>query len=369
MLGKENQIMKGKIAVGPGDYIGPEVVAEGVKVLKAVEKKFGHQFELNYFDIGGASIDKFGDSVTPKNIELCRSCDAILFGAAGGPKWDIPGTKAYANSAVLVIRKEFGLYANLRPVVVFPGMEGCSPLKPERVKGVDLIVVRENTGGAYFGQPKKQWVENNERMSVDTMFYSEHEIVRILRVGFELARSRRKKLTSVEKANVTETGKLWRIIATEMHADYPDIELDHMYADACTMWLLRAPAQMDVLVMGNLYGDIISDEASTLAGSLGMGPSAQIAGLPKKGERVFGFYESAHGSAPDIAGKGIANPIATILSVALMLEHTYQLPKEANAINAAVAKAVQTSRTPDIMEEGKKRVSTTEMGDLIAAAL
>ncbi len=361
--------MKGKIAVGPGDYIGPDVVAEGVKVLKAVEKKFGHEFELKYFDIGGASIDKFGESITRENIELCRSCDAILFGAAGGPKWDVPGSKQYANYAVLVLRQEFGLYANLRPVVVFPGMEGCSPIRPERVKGMDLVVVRENTGGAYFGQPKKQWVEKGERMAVDTMFYSEHEIVRILRVGFELARSRRKKLTSVEKANVTETGKLWRNIAIEMHAEYPDIELDHMYADACTMWLLKAPAQLDVLVMGNLYGDIISDEASALAGSLGMGPSAQLAGLPKKGEKVFGFYESAHGSAPDIAGKGIANPIATILSVALMLQHTYQLPDEAQAISDAVAKVVLNSRTPDVMEPGKKQVSTSEMGDLVVAAL
>jgi len=361
--------MKGRIAVGPGDYIGPEVVAEGIKVLKAVEKKYGHEFELKYFDIGGGSIDKFGTDLTQENLDLCRTCDAILFGAAGGPKWDIPGAKFYANRCVLTIRREFGLYANLRPVLVFPGMEGCSPLKSERVKGVDLIVVRENTGGAYFGQPKKQWVENNERVSVDTMFYAEHEIVRILRVGFELARSRRKKLTSVEKANVTETGKLWRVIATEMHAEYPDIELDHMYADACTMWLLRAPAQLDVLVMGNLYGDIISDEASTLAGSLGMGPSAQIAGLPKKGERVFGFYESAHGSAPDIAGKGVANPIATILSVALMMEHTYGLTKEARAIEKAVEEVVQTVRTPDIMEAGKTRVGTQEMGDRIAAAV
>jgi 3-isopropylmalate dehydrogenase len=361
--------MKGKIAVGPGDYIGPEVVAEGIKVLKAVEKKYGHEFELEYFDIGGGSIDKFGTDLTQENIDLCRTCDAILFGSAGGPKWDVPGAKFYANRCVLTIRQEFGLYANLRPVVVFPGMEGCSPIKSDRVKGVDLIVVRENTGGVYFGQPKKQWVENNERMAVDTMFYSEHEIVRILKVGFELARSRRKKLTSVEKANVTETGKLWRKIATEMHADYPDIALDHMYADACTMWLLKAPAQLDVLVMGNLYGDIISDEASTLAGSLGMGPSAQLAGLPKKGERVFGFYESAHGSAPDIAGMGVANPIATILSVALLLEHTYQLIDEARAISAAVARVVLTNRTPDVMEDGMKRVTTTEMGDLIVAAL
>ncbi len=361
--------MKGTIAVGPGDGIGPEVVAEGVKVLKAVEKKYGHQFELRYFDIGGVSIDKFGVGITKENMELCRKSDAILFGAAGGPKWDVPGTKEYSNFAVLQIRKEFGLYANLRPVVVFPGMEGCSPLKPELVKGTDLIVVRENTGGAYFGQPKKQWIENNERNAIDAMLYSEHEIVRILKVGFELARSRRKKLASVEKANVTETGKLWRKIATEMSAQNPDITLDHMYADATTMWLLRQPTSFDVLVMGNLFGDIISDEASTLAGSLGMGPSAQIAGLPKKGEKVFGFYESAHGSAPKHTGKNDVNPIATVLSVALMLRYTFGLEKEAKAIEAATAKAVLTHRTYDVMEPGKIKVGTKEMGDVITAAL
>ena len=361
--------MKGKIAVGPGDGIGPEIIAEGVKVLKAVEKKFGHDFELNYFDIGGVSIDKFGETMTKENLRLCGESDAIFFGAAGGPKWDIPGTNVSAGSVVLVIRREFGLYANLRPVVVFPGMEGCSPLKPDLVRGVDLIVVRENNGGAYFGQPKKQWVENNERNAVDTMVYSEHEIVRILRVAFDLARSRRRKLASVEKANATETGKLWRKLASEMAPEYPDVELEHMYADATTMWLLRQPQSFDVLVMGNLYGDLISDEASTLAGSLGMGPSAQIAGLPKPGQRAFGFYEPAHGSAPSHAGKNDTNPIATILTAALMLRYTFGLEKEAKAIEAAVAKTVLTHRTYDVMEEDKIRVGTKEMGELIAAAI
>jgi len=361
--------LNGRIAVGPGDGIGPEVMAEGVKVLKAVEKKFGHKFELTYFDIGGISIDKFGVTLTEENLKMCGERDCILFGAAGGPKWDIPGTGVSAGSGVLIIRKRFGLYANLRPVIVFPGMEGCSPLKPELVKGVNLIVVRENTGGAYFGQPKKQWVENNERNAVDTMLYSEHEIVRILKVAFELAQSRRKKLASVEKANVTETGKLWRKIATEMSAQYPDVAVEHMYADATTMWLMRQPSSFDVLVMGNLFGDIISDEASTLAGSLGMGPSAQLAGLPKKGEKAFGFYESAHGSAPKHAGKNDVNPIATILSVALMLRYTFGLEKEAKAIEAAVAKAVLTHRTYDVMEPGKSKVGTKEMGDIITAAL
>lgn len=361
--------MKGKIAVGPGDGIGPEIVAEGVKVLQAVAKKYGHEFTLKYFDIGGISIDKHGESITAEAMALCKESDAIFFGAAGGPKWDSPDAKQYSNIAVLQIRKEFGLYTNLRPVKVYPGMENCSPLRPEKVKGVDLIVVRENTGGAYFGQPKKQWVENGKRMAVDTMLYSEDEIERILRVGFELARSRRKKLASVEKANVTETGKLWRAMATEMQSEYPDVAVEHVYTDACTMWLLRKPTDFDVLVMANLFGDIVSDEASTLAGSLGMGPSAQIAGLGQAGKQQFGFYESAHGSAPRHAGKNEANPIATILSASLLLKYTYRLEKEANCIEDAVAKTVLTHRTYDIMEEGKAKVGTREMGDLIAEAV
>ena len=361
--------MKGKIAVGPGDGIGPEVVAEGVKVLQAVEKKYAHEFRLNYFEIGGVSIDKYGESITREALNVCHESDAILFGAAGGPKWDTMEAKKYSNIGVLTIRQDFGLYANLRPVKVFPGMEDCSPFKPEKVKGVDLVVVRENTGGAYFGQPKKQWVESGERMAVDTMSYSEHEIERIVRVGFELARSRRKRLASVDKANVMETGKLWRKIATELHSEYPDVEVEHMYADATTMWLLRQPTSFDVLVTGNLFGDIISDEASTLAGSLGMGPSAQLAGLSKAGGRSFGFFESSHGSAPRHAGKNDVNPIATILSVALMFKYSFGLEKEAQDIEDAVAKVVLTHRTYDIMEEGKTKVGTREMGDLVAEAV
>lgn len=361
--------MKGRIAVAPGDGIGPEIVAEGVKVLKAIEKKYGHEFKLDYFDMGGVSIDKFGVPLTDENIELCRQSDAFLFGSLGGPKWDYPGAKIYTNTAGLRIRKEFDVYANLRPAKVYPGMEGCSPLRPDKVEGMDLIVVRENTGGAYFGQPKKQWTEGGVRWAVDTMVYSEPEIDRILRVGFELARSRRKKLASVEKQNVTETGKLWRAMAIEMGKEYPDVELEHVLADACTAWLLREPAKFDVLVMGNLYGDIISDEAATITGSLGMGGSAQLAGLPVPGGHPWGFYESAHGSAPDIAGQGIANPIATILSVAYMLQYTYGLVQEATAIDDAIASAVCTYRTRDIMQKGLTEIGTGQMGDLIAAAL
>lgn len=361
--------MKGTIAVGPGDGIGPEIVAEGVKVLKSIEKKFGHEFKLDYIDIGGISIDKHGEPLTDEAIAVCRRSDAFFFGSLGGPKWDYPGAKVYTNTAGLRIRQLFDVYANLRPAKVYPGMEGCSPLKPEKVKGMDIIVVRENCGGGYFGQPKKQWTENGVRWAVDTTIYSEPEIARILRVGFELARSRRKKLASVEKQNVTETGKLWRQMAIEMSKDYPDVELEHVLADACTAWLLREPTKFDVLVMDNLFGDLISDEASTVAGSLGMGSSAQLAGLGWDQDKPWGFYESAHGSAPDIAGKGIANPIATILSAAHMLQYTYKLHKEALAIDKAIAKVVQTARTADIMEAGKKQVGSKEMGDLIVAEI
>lgn len=361
--------VKGKIAVGPGDGIGPEVVAEGVKILEAVAKKYGHQFSLTYVDIGGVAIDKYGKSFPDETLRVCRENDALLFGAAGGPKWDYPGAKEYANAGVLELRKEFDLFANIRPVKVFPSMVNCSPVKPEIVRDVDLIVLRENTGDAYFGQPKRQWRTREGRMAVDGMLYSEKQIERVLRVGFELARSRRKKLCSADKANVLLSSRLWRKIADELAPQYPDVALEHAYADACAMWLMRRPRDFDVLVMGNLFGDIISDEASVLAGSLGMLPSAQIAGLRTREGVMFGFYESAHGSAPRHAGKNIVNPIATIFSVALMLKYTYGLNQEARGIEGAVEKALQTHRTYDVMEEGKTQVSTSEMGSLIAEAI
>ncbi len=357
--------MKGKIAVGLGDGIGPEVVAEGIKILEAVAKKYDHEFKLNYVDIGGVAIDKYGTALPEETLKVCRQSDAILFGAAGGPKWEYPKVKEDANIGVLNLRKEFGLFANLRPVKVFPNMVNCSTLKPEIVSGVDLIVLRENTGGVYFGQPKKQWRIKEERMAVDSMLYSEYEIERILRTGFELAGSRRKKLCSVDKANVLQVGKLWRLIANELSLEYPDVELEHVYVDACSMWLLRRPRDFDVIVMSNLFGDILSDEASMLAGSLGMAPSAQLAGSGTRGT-MFGFYESSHGSAPKHTGKNDANPIATILSVSMMLQYTYGLNQEAKCIEEAVENAVCTYRTYDIMEKGKTQVGTKEMGDLIA---
>lgn len=360
--------MKGKIAVGPGDHIGPEIVAEGIKILKAVSKKYGHEFELHYVDIGGVAIDKYGVPCPEESLKVCRECDAIFFGAAGGPKWEYPKVKEDANTGVLNLRKEFGLFANLRPVKIFPPMVNCTPLKPEVVSGVDLIVLRENTGGAYFGQPKKQWRSEEERMAVDSMLYSEHEIERILRVGFELARSRRKKLCSVDKANVLQVGKLWRVIAKELALEYPDVELEHAYVDACSMWLLKRPTDFDVIVMSNLFGDILSDEASVLAGSLGMAGSAQLAGSGTGGT-MFGLYESSHGSAPKHTGKNDVNPIATILSVSYMLRYTYGLIEEVECIEQAIEKALQNSRTYDVMEEGKTKVGTSEMGDLIAEAI
>jgi len=359
--------MRGKIAVGLGDGIGPEIVTEGIKILEAVARKYNHDFALTYFEIGGAAIDKYGTSLPDKSLEICHENDAILFGAAGGPKWDNAGTtETSAGAAILTIRKEFGLFANLRPVKVLATMVNCSPVKPEIVRDVDLIVLRENNGGAYFGQPKKRWWTDEGRMAIDSIFYSEHEIERVLRVGFELARARRKKLCSVDKANVLKSSELWREIANELVPQYPDVELSHAFADACTMWLMRRPRDFDVLVMENLFGDVISDEASVLAGSLGMLPSAQLSGLRNGKGVMFGFYESSHGSAPKYAGKNVANPIATILSVSMMLRYTYGLEQEAKCIEDAVEKTLGTYRTYDVMEEGKTKVGTREMGDLIA---
>jgi len=356
--------MKGKIAVGPGDGIGPEIVTEGVKVLQAVSRKYGHEFALEYFDTGGVALDKHGTSLTEESLELCRGSDAILFGAVGGPKWDYR-----ANLGLLRMRREFGLFANLRPVKVFPAMVNCSTVKPEVVRDVDLMVLRENTGGVYFGQPKKQWQGDEGRMAVDSMVYSEHEIERIIRVGFELARTRRKKLTSADKENVLETSRLWRKVAEELRPQYPDVEFEHMLADACAMWLMRSPRDFDVIVMANLFGDVLSDEASILGGSLGMLPSAELAGSGAGGKTMFGLYESSHGSAPTIAGKNIANPVATILSVSMMLKFSFGLAGEAEAVDRAVEEVLKVHRTPDIMEEGKTEVGTREMGDMVAGAV
>lgn len=356
-----------KIVVLPGDGVGPEVVAEGVRVLEAVGKKYDHSFDLSYDDIGGIAIDNHGTALRAETVAACKKSDAVLLGAVGGPKWDDPQAKVRPEDGLLGLRKGLGLFANLRPVRVSPLLENGTTLKPEIIHGVDLVVVRELTGGLYFGKPKKRWQTATGRHAVDTMAYSEKEINRILRVGFELARSRRKKLASVDKANVLETSRLWRQLATEMGPEYPDIELQHVLVDSCAMRLVQHPTDYDVIVTENTFGDIITDEASMLAGSMGMLPSASLAAIPKKGVPTLGLYEPIHGSAPRRAGQNMANPIATILSVAMMLRYSLALLDEADKIEKAVEAVLQEGyRTYDIMQQGKKQVGTREMGEVIS---
>ncbi len=359
--------MKFELTSLPGDGVGPEVVAETIKVLKAVGRKFGHQFELHEALVGGVAIDKTGQALTEETLDMCRKSDAVLLGAVGGPKWDDPQAKVRPEDGLLALRKGLGLFANLRPVKVFPVLTNSTNLKPEIVEGVDLIVVRELTGGLYFGRPKRQWRTARGRRAVDTMAYSEQEIERIVKVGFELARSRKKKLISVDKANVLETSRLWRQVAIEVGQQYTDVELEHMLVDSCSMRLIQNPKYLDVVVTENTFGDILTDEASMLAGSMGMLPSASLAGVPQEGVPTFGMYEPIHGSAPRRAGQNLANPIATILSAAMMLRHSLALSREAQAIEKAVESALNEGyRTYDIMSEGMKKLGTREMGDLIA---
>jgi 3-isopropylmalate dehydrogenase len=357
--------MEFNITVLPGDGVGPEVVTEALKVLQAVGERFGHSFNLDEGLIGGVAIDMEGKALSYETLSMCKQSDAVLLGAVGGSKWDDPQAKVHPEDGLLALRKGLKLFANLRPVKVFPMLVDSANLKPEVVRGVDLMVVRELTGGLYFGEPKKQWRTAKGRQAVDTMAYSEVEIERILRVGFELARSRRKKLASVDKANVLQSSRLWRQIAIEMSADYPDIELQHMLVDACAMRLIQRPSELDVVVTENTFGDILTDEASMLAGSMGMLPSASMAEIPSG--KTFGMYEPIHGSAPSRAGQDLANPIATILSVAMMLRYSFALETEAQAVEDAVlATLEQGYRTYDIMSEGMTRVGTVEMGNSIA---
>ncbi len=357
--------MEFNIAVLPGDGVGPEVVGEGLKVLQAAGDRFGHTFLYRSGLIGGAAIDALDTALSIETQQMCRQCDAVLLGAVGGPKWDDPQAKIHPEDGLLALRKGLKVFANLRPVRVLPMLVDSTSLKPEVIKGVDLMVVRELTGGLYFGQPKRQWRTPKGRQAVDTLAYSEVEIERILRVSFELARSRRKKLLSVDKANVVQSSRLWRQIAIEMSADYPDIDLQHMLVDACAMRLIQRPTEFDVLVTENMFGDILTDEASMLVGSMGMLPSASLAGIPKG--KTFGMYEPIHGSAPSLAGHDIANPIGTILSVAMMVRYSFALETEARAIEDAVSATLGLGyRTCDIMSEGKTNVGTKEMGDLIA---
>jgi len=359
--------MQFNLAVLPGDGIGPEVTSEAIKVLQAIGKRFGHNFSLHYGLIGGVAIDEEGTALSPDTLKMCKGGDAVLLGAVGGPKWDNPQAKVRPEDGLLALRKGLGLFANLRPVKVFPMLIDSTNLKPEVIRGVDFIFIRELTGGLYYGRPKRRWRTSRGRRAVDTMAYSEQEIERVVRVGFELARGRRKKLISVDKANVLESSRLWRQVAIEVAKEYPDVELEHMLVDACAMRLIQNPAYLDVLVTENTFGDILTDEASMLAGSMGMLPSASLAGVPQEGVNIFGMYEPTHGSAPRRAGLNMANPIATILSAAIMLRYSLGLIEEAQAVESAVEEVLQDGyRTYDIMDEGKIKVGTKEMGDLIA---
>ncbi len=356
--------MHATITLLPGDGIGPEVVAEGRKVLEAVAAQFGHTFTFTEALIGGIAIDETGDPLPDESLAACHASDAVLLGAVGGPEWSDPRAPVRPEQGLLRLRKELGLFANLRPVKLVPALAAASPLNPEVVAGVDLIIVRELTGGLYFGQPQERCDDEHGRAAVDTLRYSEAEIERLMRVAFELARGRRKKLTSVDKANVLASSRLWRVVAHEVARDYPDVACEDLLVDACAMHLIRHPADFDVIATENMFGDILSDEASMLAGSLGMLPSASL------GSGAPGLYEPIHGSAPDIAGKGIANPLATILSAAMLLRSSLGLSDAAAAVEGAVEAVLASGqRTADLAGPGQPTLSTRAMGDLVVAAL
>jgi 3-isopropylmalate dehydrogenase len=352
--------MEMKICVLPGDGIGPEITAEAVRVLKAL----GLKMELEEALLGGCAVDATGDPYPEATQKLAQAADAVLLGAVGGPKWDSNPREQRPERGLLGIRKQLGLFANLRPAILYPELANASTLKPEVVAGLDILIVRELTGDIYFGQPRGIEERNGERVGFNTMIYSESEIRRIGRVAFEAARKRGKKVCSVDKMNVLECTQLWRDVMIEVANEYPDVELSHMLVDNAAMQLVKNPKQFDVMVTGNMFGDILSDEASMLSGSIGMLPSASLDANNK------GLYEPSHGSAPDIAGKGVANPLATILSAAMMLRYTFGLEDMAARVEGAVKKVLaQGYRTGDIFEPGMKRVGTREMGGAVLAAL
>ena len=335
--------MNFNITLLPGDGIGPEVVTEAVRVLEVIAHKCSHSFAYKEHLMGGCSIDRFGTSLTDETLADCQSADAVLFGAVGGPKWDDPNAKDRPERGLLALRKGLGVFANLRPVKVHPALIDASPLKPEKLKGVDILVLRELTGGLYFGQPKMREMKDGCERAVDTLEYYDYEIKRIVELAFELAKGRRKKVTSVDKANVLESSRLWRQVATQIGKEHPDITLEHQLVDSAAMKLITGPASMDVIVTENMFGDILTDEASVLAGSMGMLPSASLS------EAGVGLYEPIHGSAPDIAGREIANPVGTILSAALMLRYSLKLEDEAVLIERAVDETITNgARTMDL---------------------
>ena len=349
-----------KICVLPGDGIGPEITAEAVRVLNALELGF----EMEEALLGGCAVDATGDPYPEATQKLAIAADAVLLGAVGGPKWDGNPREQRPERGLLGIRKQLGLFANLRPAILYPELANASTLKPEVVAGLDILIVRELTGDIYFGQPRGIELREGERCGFNTMIYTESEIRRILRVAFDASRKRDRKVCSVDKMNVLECTQLWRDVAIETACDYPDVELSHLLVDNAAMQLVKNPKQFDVMVTGNMFGDILSDEASMLTGSIGMLPSASLDANNK------GLYEPSHGSAPDIAGKGVANPLATILSAAMMLRYTFANEDAARRIENAVKKVLaQGFRTGDIFEAGMKKVGTREMGDAVLAAL
>ena len=357
--------MKKHICLLPGDGIGPEILAQGKKVLEACAAKRGHEFVFESANIGGAAIDAEGCPLPESTIAKCKASDAVYLSAVGGPKWDAQPPSNRPEKGLLGIRKELGLFANLRPALMLPELAGACLLRPEAAKlGLDLIVVRELTGDIYFGEPRGTEVRDGLRTGYNTMIYNEEEIRRIAKVGFETAMKRRKNVVSVDKSNVLETSRLWRAVVAEVHKDYPEVALSNMYVDNAAMQLVRDPSQFDVILTGNIFGDILSDEASAITGSLGMLPSASV------GSSGPGLFEPVHGSAPDIAGQDKANPLATILSGAMMLRLGLNMGEEADMIEKAVSKALKDGyRTADIMEEGKTLVGCQKMGDIVAANL
>ncbi len=357
--------MTKNILVLPGDGIGPEIIAEAVKVLNTVKEKLNLDLQLDEALLGGAAVDATGVPLPDETLQKAKAADAILLGAVGGPKWDGLDTAIRPEKGLLGIRSKLDLFGNLRPAILYPQLADASTLKPEVVSGLDILIVRELTGGIYFGQPRGvRTLENGERQGFNTYVYSESEIRRIARVAFESARKRSKKLCSVDKANVLEVTVLWREIVNQVAEEYPDVELSHMYVDNAAMQLVRAPKQFDVMVTGNMFGDILSDAAAMLTGSIGMLPSASLNATGQ------GMYEPCHGSAPDIAGQGIANPLATILSAAMMLRYSLSEVAAADMIEQAVSTVLdQGLRTADIYSPGTTRVSTAEMGDAVVAAL
>ena len=352
--------MNFNIAVIPGDGIGPEVVDESIKVLSKIGEKYNHNLEFELLQAGGCAIDSLGTPLPDKTLEVCKKSDAVLLGAVGGPKWDDPNAKVRPEQALLGLRGGLNLYCNLRPALLYKALKEASPLKDTIIgDGIDICVVRELTGGIYFGERGREVVDGVVS-AYDTERYNIKEIERIVKIGFDTAMKRNKKLTSVDKANILESSRLWRSVVEEMSKDYPEVEVNHLYIDNASMQLVKDPRQFDVIVTSNMFGDILSDEASMITGSIGMLPSASL------GEGTLGMYEPIHGSAPDIAGKGIANPLATILSTAMMLRYSFNLEDEAKDIENAVVKVLEEGyRTGDIKSEGTTLVGTKEMGDLV----